>query len=44
MVFPSLGNHFSKDFVLRKIFQIGRDFGMFASRKILERNLRVASR
>jgi hypothetical protein len=35
MVFPSLGNHLSKEFVLGKISQIGRDFGMIASRKRL---------
>jgi hypothetical protein len=44
MVFPSLGNHFSRDSLLGKISQIGRVFGMITSRKRLERSLRVASR
>jgi hypothetical protein len=44
MVFPSLGNHLSKKFALRKISQIFKDFGMIASKKRLERSLRVASR
>jgi hypothetical protein len=43
MVFPSHGNHLSNEFVLGKISQIGRDFGMIASKKRLERSLRVVS-
>jgi hypothetical protein len=44
MVFPSLGNHLSRESSLGKISQIGRDFGMIASRKRLRRSLREASR
>jgi hypothetical protein len=36
MVFPSLGNHLSRESVLGKISQIGRGFGMIASRKRLK--------
>jgi len=43
MVFPSHGNHLSKEYLLRKISQIGRDFGMKSYRKRLGRSLRVAS-
>jgi hypothetical protein len=44
MDFPIHGNHFSKDFVLEKISQIGRDFGMIASRKRLRKSLKEESR
>jgi hypothetical protein len=44
MVFPSPRNHFSREFVPEKISQIARDFEMIASKKRLERSLRVASR
>jgi hypothetical protein len=44
MVFPSLGNHLSRESTLMRNSQIGRDFGMIASRKRLGRSLRVASR
>jgi hypothetical protein len=40
MVFPSHGKHLSRDFALGKISQIGRDFGMIASKKRLGRSLR----
>jgi hypothetical protein len=44
MVFPSHGNHLSRDFVLDNIFHMGRDFGMITSKKRLERSLRETSR
>jgi hypothetical protein len=44
IVFPSHGNHLSKEFVFEKIFQIGKDFGMITSRKIFGRSQRVANR
>jgi hypothetical protein len=44
MVFPSDENHFSREFVLGNISQIGRDFGMVSSRKRLRRSLRETSR
>jgi hypothetical protein len=40
MVFPSLGNHLSREFALGNISQIGRDFGMISSNKRLRRSLR----
>jgi hypothetical protein len=44
MVFPSHGNHLSREFVLGKISQIGKDFGMIASKKRLMRILIEASK
>jgi hypothetical protein len=44
MVFPSHGNHLSRDFVLDNIFHMGRDFGIIASKKRLRRSLRETSR
>jgi len=44
MVFPSHGNHFSRESILGKISQIGRGFEMIASRKRLGMNLRETSR
>jgi hypothetical protein len=41
---PSLGNHLSKGSVLGRNFQIGRGFGMIASRKRLGRSPKQASR
>jgi hypothetical protein len=43
MVFPSLGNHFSREFVLRNISHIGRGFEMIERRKRLERSLKQES-
>jgi hypothetical protein len=44
MVFPILGNHFSRDFVLENIFEIGRDLWMITSMKRLRRIIRETSR
>jgi hypothetical protein len=44
MVFPSHGNHFSREFVLVRNSQIGRRFRNIASRKRLRRIPREASR
>jgi len=44
LVFPSHGNHLSRDFALGRISQIGRDFGMIASRRMLRRSQKQASR
>jgi hypothetical protein len=44
MVFPSLRNHFSREFMLDKISYIGRGFGMIAYRKRIRRIVRVTSR
>jgi hypothetical protein len=44
MVSQSLGNHLSREFVLGKIFQIGRGFGMIVSKKRLGRSLKPTSK
>jgi hypothetical protein len=44
MVFPNHGNHFSKEFVLRRISQIGRDFRVISSRKMLRNILKESRR
>jgi hypothetical protein len=44
MVFPSLGNHFSRETILKNIFHIGRDFGMIAYSKRIGRSLRESSK
>jgi hypothetical protein len=41
---PKSWNHLSREFALGNISQIGRDFGMIASRKRLTRSLRETSR
>jgi hypothetical protein len=40
MVSPSLENHLSRESALERNFQIGRGFGMIASRKRLGRSLK----
>jgi hypothetical protein len=44
MVFPILRNHFSRDFVIENIFEIGRDFQMITSMKRLRRIIKETSR
>jgi hypothetical protein len=44
MVFPSNGNHLSKEYELERNSQIGKEFGMIASRKRLKRRVRATSR
>jgi hypothetical protein len=41
MVFPSLGNSFSRDSALEKNLYIGRGFGMIPSRKRLGRSMKA---
>jgi hypothetical protein len=44
MVFPSLGNHLTREYVLMNVSHIGRGFGMIAYRKRLKRSLRKTSK
>ena len=44
MVFPSIGNHLSRDFVLGNISRINIYFGMIASRKRLRKSLRETNK